>query len=118
MYIPLATDIYILDNDYCRDQYSALDPEDMGMNFYIDDSVICAGMPPAKQSKMKDQNNDACAVRFFSVSVSVYLLLSLCLYAGLRVSTHQLCFSICLHFCLFHFSFHFLFNFPLQYPKT
>ena len=62
MYIPLATDVYILDNDYCREQYSSLDPEDMGMNFYIDDSVICAGMPPAKQSKMKDQNNDACAV--------------------------------------------------------
>lgn len=63
MFIPLKTTLYIVNDSACKDVYENLEYKEGDIHMKIDDSVVCAGIPEAKQSQhQKDHggNPDAC----------------------------------------------------------
>ena len=65
MYIPLKTSVYIVNRERCSDIYSSLDYAEEGIRLLVDESMLCAGLPAAKQSIMHSTEggaNDACNV--------------------------------------------------------
>lgn len=61
MYIPLKADVFPIKTRRCKKDYDKITSK-LPFTLAIDDSVICAGVPRSRQSKLLDENNDACQV--------------------------------------------------------
>ncbi|XP_052248525.1 tryptase beta-2-like isoform X2 [Dreissena polymorpha] len=62
MYIPLKTNLYVVNNDTCFEAYESLTYDVGDLRMVIDDNVLCAGVPYALNSKPDVDHgyNDAC----------------------------------------------------------